>query len=188
MPTGYQIQKQEAAYFLTLQVVYWVDIFTRKKYRDIIIENLNYCINNKGLLVYSYVIMSNHVHLLIQSKTAKLSDVLRDFKKYSTARMLFAIQNEAESRRDWLLKLFAHAAAQHKRNTNFQIWTHENHAEEVFSPKFTLQKIQYIHENPVRAGIVEKPEDYIYSSAKNYANGTGLVNVEVLNLHMMMSG
>lgn len=152
MPTGFQIVKQEAAHYLTLQVVYWVDLFSRQRYRDIIIDSLNYCISKKNLIVFGYVIMSNHVHLLVQAENANLSDVIRDFKKYSSGRILFSIQNESESRREWMLKLFEHAASQHKRNVNFQVWTHENHAEEIYSNQFTLQKIKYIHDNPLRSG------------------------------------
>ena len=186
MPTGYQISKQEAAYFVTFQVVYWIDLFSRKKMRDIIVENLNYCIKNKGLVVFSYVLMSNHIHLLIRAENENLSSVIRDFKKFTTARLIFEIENNPESRKEWMLPLFRKAATEHKRNSKYQVWTHENHAEEIFSPKFTLQKINYIHENPVRAGIVSKAEDYVYSSAINYYEGTGLVEVTTLNLHSLM--
>jgi REP element-mobilizing transposase RayT len=67
MPTGYQIKEQDQLYFITLQVVDWVDVFTRQVYRDIVIENLKYCQEHKGLVIYAYVIMSNHIHLLVQS-------------------------------------------------------------------------------------------------------------------------
>ncbi len=186
MPTGYQIQKQEAAYFLTLQVVYWIDLFSRKRYNDIVVDSLNHCIEKKGLIVYSYVIMSNHVHILLQAEDKNLSAVIRDFKKYTSSKLLFSIRTEPESRREWMLKLFKHAAAQHKRNEHYQVWTHENHAEEIYSPQITLQKINYIHNNPVRAGIVCCAQDYLYSSARNYAGEKAMVNVETLNLHLMM--
>jgi hypothetical protein len=68
-----------------------------------------------------------------------------------------------------MLNLFEFAAKQHKRNEKYQIWTHENHAELIYSDKFIFQKMDYIHENPVRAGIVEKAEDYLYSSAGSFA-------------------
>ncbi len=186
MPTGYQISKQEAAHYLTLQVIDWVDLFTRKRYRDIVVDSLNYCISNKGLIVYSYVIMSNHVHLLVQAENANLSNVLRDLKKYTSSQLLFSIQNETESRREWVLQRFSDAASKHARNEHFQLWTHENHAEEVFSNQFTLQKVRYIHDNPLRAGIVKSPEEYLYSSAANYAGEKRLVDVTVLNLHSLM--
>ena len=187
MPTGYQIYKQDACHYVTFQIVYWVDIFSRKEYRDIIVNSLNYCITNKGLNIFAYVIMTNHVHLLISADNSNLSEVIRDFKKNTSRRLLGSIMGGSESRREWMLKLFAHAATKHVRNENYQVWTHENHAEEIYSPKFTLQKIKYIHDNPVRAGIVSRPEDYLYSSAVDYSGEKGLVAVTALNLHMLMS-
>ena len=83
MSSGYQIQDQYATHFLTPTIVDWVDIFTRKIYRDIIIESLAFCIKNKGLILYGYVIMTNHLHLLVRSEPGKLSDTMRDFKKFT---------------------------------------------------------------------------------------------------------
>ncbi|MDQ3191579.1 MAG: transposase [Bacteroidota bacterium] len=68
MSIGYQIKEQDKLHFVTLQVVEWVDIFTRQKYRDIIILNLAYCQKNKGIEIYAWVIMSNHIHLLVRSQ------------------------------------------------------------------------------------------------------------------------
>jgi len=178
MTTGYQIKEQDKLHFVTLQVVEWVDIFSRENYRKIIIENLEYCRKNKGLEIYGWVIMSNHVHLLLKSNTEELSNTLRDFKSFTSKKILEAIENGNESRKEWMLKLFKDAAFKHKRNSEYQFWTHENHAEHIFSNKFMEQKLEYIHNNPVRAGIVEKPEEYRYSSAIDYANGKGLVKVE----------
>jgi REP element-mobilizing transposase RayT len=79
--TSYQIRNQEGIYFLTFQVVGWADIFSRKCYRDIIINSLDYSRKNKGLKVYAYVIMTNHVHLVVRSKDGNLSDIVRDVKK-----------------------------------------------------------------------------------------------------------
>jgi len=181
MPTGYQIKDQDKAHYVTLQIVEWVDIFTRKIYRDIIIDALNYCINNKQLEVFAYVIMSNHVHLLIRSDKEDLSGTLRDFKSFTSKEILKAIMEERESRDKWMLSIFKSAAIRHKRNSEYQLWTHENHAIEVYSNKFVEQKLDYIHNNPVRAGIVTYPEEYIYSSAKNYNDEKGLVNVCILD-------
>jgi REP element-mobilizing transposase RayT len=187
MSNAFKIHKQGATYFLTLQVVYWVDVFSRKRYRDIVAESLNFCVKEKGLNVFAYVIMSNHVHLMVNAAQQNLSDVVRDLKTFTSKQIMNSILNEPESRREWMLKLFAHAASGHQRNENYQLWTHENHAEEIYSPKFTHQRINYIHENPVRAGLVEKAEEYLYSSARDYAGKKGLVSVEVLNLHLMMA-
>jgi len=179
MSTGYQIKDQSALHYITLQVVYWIDIFTRAHYRDIIIENLVYCQQNKGLVIYGYVIMSNHIHLLVSSDTNNLSDTLRDFKSYTSKKIIESIENEIESRKEWMLFMFKRAAIKHKRNTAYQFWTHENHAEEIFSNTFVSQKIDYIHNNPVRAKIVQFPEEYLYSSARNYAGLDSLLQVEI---------
>jgi REP element-mobilizing transposase RayT len=181
MSTAYRISDQASAYFLTFRVVGWVDIFTRKVYRDIVIESLAYCQQHKGLKLYAYVIMSNHIHLLVQCEDGKLSDFVRDCKRFTSQRILDEMENGVESRRDWLKIVFEYHAKL-KPDQIRQIWTHEYHAEEVLSPKFITQKINYIHENPVRAGIVEKAEDYLYSSARNYAGLSSLIEVITVDL------
>lgn len=182
MTTGYQIKEQDKLHFVTLQVIEWVDIFTRENYRQIIVENLNFCRKNKGFEIYAWVIMSNHIHLMLKSTKGELSDMLRDFKSYTSKKILETIENEIESRKEWMLKIFKEAANKRKRNSKYQFWTHENHAENIYSNKFMEQKLEYIHNNPVRAGIVEKPEEYKYSSAIDYAGGKGLIEVEFITV------
>ena len=126
--------------------------------------------------------MSNHIHLLVQSSKNNLSAVLRDFKSYTSKMIIQYIEENNESRREWILKAFQSAANVHKRNSNYQVWAHENHAVHVYSDKFVGQKLNYIHMNPVRAGIVRHPEDYIYSSASNYAGEDIVLDVELLTL------
>ncbi|MFP5471948.1 MAG: REP-associated tyrosine transposase [Bacteroidia bacterium] len=182
MPTGYQIKNQDYPHFLTLQIVEWVDIFTRQVYRNIIVDALNFCINQKQLIVYGYVIMSNHVHLIAQSSNNNLSATIRDFKSFTSKEMLKYIETGIESRDEWMLNIFKKAALKHKRNSNYQVWTHENHALEVHSYQFFRSKLDYLHANPIRAGIVKNAEDYLYSSATNYAGENGLVQVEIATL------
>jgi len=178
---GYIIRDQEKIHFITATVVDWVDVFTRKSYRDVVIESLAFCIEKKGMLLYGYVIMSNHIHLLVQSKTGKLSDVIRDFKKFTAKNIIEKIHTEPESRREWMLERFKKARETHVRNKNYQFWQYGNHAEEIFSHKFMWSKLDYIHLNPVRAGIVEKASHYRYSSANNYVNNEGLVAIEIVD-------
>jgi putative transposase len=97
MPTSYKIREDEAAYYLTFQIVGWVDIFTRKIYRDIAIESLKYCCENKGLNLFANVIMSNHIHLLAQSEISNLSDIIRDFKNYTSRKFLEVVNECNES-------------------------------------------------------------------------------------------
>ena len=181
MKEGYVIRDQYKAHFITATVVDWVDVFTRPIYRDCIIDSLEYCIKNKGMIVYGYVIMSNHIHLIIQSNDGKLSDLLRDFKKYTSKTILAKIQEKTESRKEWMLERFNLATLSHTRNKNYQFWQYGSHAEEIYSDKFMWSKLDYIHLNPVRSGIVIKASDYIYSSASNYMEGKGLLAIEIVD-------
>jgi REP element-mobilizing transposase RayT len=180
MSTGYKISEQDGLHYVTFQIVRWIDIFTRQVYRDTVIENLCFCQQHKGLEIYAYVIMSNHIHILLRSEKAVLSKTIKEFKSFTAKKILEAVHTESESRREWMLNLFEFSAKQHKRNENYQVWTHENHAETVFGNRFLETKINYIHENPVRAGIVGKAEDYLYSSARNYAGLDGMLDVIVI--------
>lgn len=178
MKEGYVIRDQTLPHYITATVVDWIDVFTRQTYRDSIIESLDYCIKNKGMILYGYVIMSNHIHLIIQSQDGKLSDLIRDFKKFTAKNILDKIQVVPESRKEWMLERFKLAAEKHTRNKNYQFWQYGNHAEEIYTNKFMWSKLDYIHLNPVRAGLVEKASQYIYSSANNYINDSGLLKIE----------
>ncbi|HRE77663.1 MAG TPA: transposase [Flavobacterium sp.] len=182
MKEGYVIRDQKLPHFLTATIVDWVDVFSRKSYRDCVIECLDYCIKNKGMILYSYVIMTNHIHMIVQSKEGKLSDLIRDFKKYTSKTILEKIQSEPESRREWMLERFQLATKTHIRNKNFQFWQLGNHAEEIYSEKFMWSKIDYIHLNPVRAGLVEKAAHYLYSSASNYVHNEGIIKIELVDI------
>jgi REP element-mobilizing transposase RayT len=178
MSDGYKIRDQTLPHFVTATVVDWIDVFTRKNYRDIVITCLDFCITNKAMVLYGYVIMSNHIHMVVQSGNGELSDLLRDFKKFTSKEILKTIQEEPESRREWMLERFKLATDSHSRNKNYQFWQYGNHPEEIYSNKFMWSKLYYIHLNPVRAGIVEKASHYIYSSASNYVSDTGLLKIE----------
>jgi putative transposase len=179
MGAAYQVNDQKAVYFLTFQVVGWIDIFTRQVYRDIVVDSFTFCVQNKQLNIHAWVIMSNHVHCILSSENGKLSDTIRDLKGYTSKEILKQIESGIESRRDWMLHQFKYFAGQHSRNENYQLWTHENHAEELapYKPATGRIKLNYIHDNPVRAGIVGNAEDYLYCSAMDYAGKKGLVDI-----------
>lgn len=179
---GYKISNAEGMYFVTFTVVGWIDIFTRQVYKDVIIDSLKYCQKEKGLILHAYVIMSNHLHLIISASNGyMLSDIIRDFKKYTAKAIIKLIKAEPESRRSWMLQQFKQYAGQHSRNKTYQFWQHDNnHYVELESNNFTQQKLDYIHQNPVKAGIVYRAEDYVYSSASNYAGIDAIIDVEFI--------
>ena len=180
--TGYIIHDQQAIYYMTFTVVGWIDVFSRQRYRDIVIESFKYCQQNKGLHLHAYVIMTNHVHLIVSvNEGSSISDFVRDCKKYTAKHILDDIEiNGIESRREWMLHQFKYYASRHSRNEKYQLWEHDNHFVELSSPAFTQQKIDYIHQNPVRAGLVYRAEDYVYSSASNYAGIDQIIDVDCL--------
>jgi len=166
---GYKIRNQSAIHFITFAVVEWVDVFTRKEYRDIVLDSIRFCQVEKGLLLHCWCIMSNHLHLIVSAKQNNLSDILRDFKKFTSKQVIKAIEdNKQESRKDWMLQIFRKEGAKNSRNITYQFWRQDNQPQELYSPAFIFQKMNYIHNNPVESGIVECPEHYIYSSAKDY--------------------
>ena len=179
MPESYVIKDQFASYFLTFQIVGWLDIFTRKCYRDIVVDSFNYCVEQKQLQVHAWVIMSNHVHCIVTSKNGLLSDTIRDLKRHTAKEILKSIQEPGESRRELILQQFREAAKMHVRNKEFQVWTHENHAVEIspYIREMGLSKLTYIHQNPVEAGIVENAEEYLFCSARDYAGRKGLIKL-----------
>ncbi len=88
MSSRYKIEDQQGVYFLTSTIIGWVDVFTRQSYRDIIIESLNHCQKEKGLRLFAFVIMSNHIHYIAAgNETNSISDIIRDFKKFTSARI-----------------------------------------------------------------------------------------------------
>lgn len=157
---------------MTFTVVQWLDVFTRQEYRDIFLESIRFCQKNKGLDVCAYVIMSSHVHMVVgRHGEESLEGIIRDIKKFTSRKIIEAIrENPQESRRELLLWLFERAGQHNTNNTHFQFWQQNNQPIELGTDEKVDRIVNYIHENPVKAGIVCSPEEYLYSSAKNYAN------------------
>lgn len=165
-----KITESDGIYFVTFTTVQWIDLFTRREYKNILVESLRYCQEHKGLLIHAFVFMTNHLHLII-SRTpdgAELSDIIRDFKKFTSRRLVQAVKELPESRREWLLWLFSRAGEHNPNNTQYQVWQQDSHPVELRTLKFIRQKLNYIHDNPVKEGIVFSSAEYVYSSASVY--------------------
>ena len=169
--TSYRIKNEEGLYYLTFATVEWIDVFTRKRYKDIVVESLRYCQKEKGLELFSWVLMSNHMHLIVKAKEGyKLSAIIRDFKKFTAQQIIKSIKEEPESRREWLLSEMLKAGKANSKEQTYQLWRNDNHPIELYNNEVINQKINYIHNNPVEEGIVVKAEDYLYSSANDLLN------------------
>ncbi len=176
MAFTYSIKDQGAIYFVTFTVHQWVDVFSRPMYRDIVFESLQYCQASKGLKIYAWVLMSNHIHLIISSEQEKLSDIIRDFKKFTSKKIVKAIEeNQHESRKEWLLLTL-------KVEDKIWFWEEGYHGVEIGDFNMYASKVNYIHFNPVRNGLVEHPEEYLLSSAKDFLNKRkGILKLSFIN-------
>jgi putative transposase len=177
MSSKYKIGDGQYAHFVTFTVVNWIDVFTRDEYRNIIIDSLNYCSKHKGLMVHAYCIMTNHVHLIISAeKDNNLAFIVRDFKKFTSYKLLDAIKhNPFESKKEWMLWMFERIGSKNTSNERYQFWQNGYHPIELNNVFLIEQRLNYLHENPVRAGFVLSAEEYKYSSARNYAGGIDCV-------------
>ena len=124
--------------------------------------------------------MSNHVHLVIETRKEPLEDILRDFKKYTSKQIISAIEsNPQESRKGWMLWMFQRAGQRNSNNQTYQFWQQHNQPIELSTTSYAIDSaIDYIHENPIKAGFADKAENYPYSSAVDFAGGKGLVKIE----------
>jgi len=182
MSRKYKFHDPDGVYFVTYAVVGWVDVFTRDEYRNIIVDSFSYCSNNKGLVVHAWVLMTNHVHIIISRKgQIPLEHIMRDMKKFTSVEIIQAIEKSTiESRKEWMIRIFADAGKANSNNVKFQFWQQNNHPIGLNSNKEIEQKLDYIHENPVKHRFTNSPECYDWSSAIDYAGGKGLVNIEML--------
>jgi putative transposase len=178
---NYLIYNQNAVHFLTFTVIDWIDVFTRASYKTEIVKSLEYCQKNKGLRLFAWCLMTNHLHLVCQVEAPNtLSAFVRDFKKFTAKAILKMIWEERESRRSWILAALREAGKYDNRITNYKFWHEGCHPIELTSNEMIDQRINYVHENPVRNMIVEKEEDYLMSSARNYASLESVLDVEVI--------
>jgi REP element-mobilizing transposase RayT len=172
---------KEGMYFISFAVINWIDVFIRQQYFELICDSLEYCIKNKGMVVYAYCIMPSHIHMIFSDNNANPSKLLGEFKTFTSKNIRKEIENNIyESRREWMLLMMKDAGAKNSNVKNYQFWQQNNQPMELWSNKFIDQKVDYIHNNPVEAGFVEEAEHWKYSSAIDYSGGKGRVKIEIL--------
>ncbi|MHB9055781.1 MAG: REP-associated tyrosine transposase [Paludibacteraceae bacterium] len=182
MSRNYKFHNPEGVYFVSFAVVEWIDLFTRNEYKDILLDSLRYCQREKGMEIYAWCIMSNHVHLIFRSiKDEKPELLLGSFKSFTSKALVKTMkENLQESRKEWLLKQFEDAGKKSSNVKQYQLWRHDNKPIELWSNKVLDEKLNYIHNNPVEEGLVFNPEQYVYSSAVDYAGEKGLLDIVLI--------
>jgi REP element-mobilizing transposase RayT len=168
----YKIYNEDAPHFFTCTVNEWIPLFTRPITTKILLDALLYRQQHQNMRLYAYVILENHLHCIIQAEN--LNKLINSFKAH-TARTLIDCLKQQQAHK--ILKKLAFHKRLHKKDRDYQIWEEGSHPQLIQNETMLLQKIDYIHNNPVKRGYVNKPTDWRYSSARNYANMVGLIPV-----------
>jgi len=177
MRSRYKIIELNSPHFVTCTIVEWIPVFTRPNYLDIITASLTFCRQQKSLRLHAYVILDNHIHLVVSSDN--LSQVMRDFKRHTAKEILAVARQENKL---WLLKQFAFFKGVHKGNSQHQVWQEGFHPQAIITEDMLRQKLDYIHYNPVKLGLVDRPEDWRYSSARNYFGQEGVLEIDLVEV------
>jgi len=167
----YKIINPEMPHFVTLTVLHWIPVFTRPETVNILLESLKF-LSKDGLKVFAYVVLENHCHFILQSPALD-RDIAR-YKSY-TARALIQYLDQHNIRQ--ILEQLAFYKKAHKNDRAYQFWQEGVHPEWIQSDEMMKQKIDYIHHNPVKRGYVDQAEYWRYSSARDYAGQSGLLEV-----------
>jgi len=156
--------EEEYVQFFTATILEWKHLLKPDKYKQIILDSLQFLVANKRIKVYGFVIMINHIHLIWHiQREFKRENVQRDFLKYTAQR----IKADIEKNHPKVLPLFLVNAKDRK----YQIWERNPLSIDIWSREVLWQKLQYMHLNPVRAGVYRLPEEYHWSSAMFYHTG-----------------
>jgi putative transposase len=184
MSNKYKYGDERHAHFVTYTVVEWIDFFIRDEYRQILIKAIQHYQKERGLEVYGYCIMSSHVHLIIRAgEHDSLEALTRDLKGYTSKAFRKILEDKSvqyESRKRWMLWMMKRIGMKNSNNKGFQFWQQDSHPIELWSDEVFYQKLDYIHMNPVVLGLVVEPEHWYYSSARNYAGLSGILELAEL--------
>jgi len=170
----YKIFETEYPYFITSSLVYGLPVFANNAAANIVLSSLKYLQSKRDVTIYAYVVMVNHIHLI-----AKSDSLVKDISalKSFTARKIIDYLKE-HGHTNWLRKL-REQKADFKRDRKYQLWQEGYHPKQIIGDDMMLQKVEYIHNNPVKRGYVDNPEDWRYSSARNYLGEKGLIPISL---------
>lgn len=168
--TRFKFKEEPYPYFITCTVVNGISLFAYQDISKIIIKSIKHLQNKEKIEVYAYVIMHNHIHMIIESD--QLPDKMRKFKSY-TARSIIDYLKEY-NRRYFLSELKAYKHSRHK-DSEYQVWQDGVHPKQISNAIMMKQKIKYIHYNPIKAGFIKLAEHWKYSSARNYSGGDSVI-------------
>lgn len=173
--------KHNNPYYITFTVTGWIDVFTQKDHITMLLESIEYCQKNKGLQLFAWCLLPSRLHMIVDvAEPFQLWEIVRDLKKFTAKKLESALQEETETKREWLLDKLSFYGRYNANNQYFKLWQEGYRPIELYSQKFFLQKLDYIHSIPVKELIVAHPWEYNLSSAKNYVGMEGLLQVLII--------
>ena len=170
--SSYKVVDDHSPYFLTCTVINWVSIFTEPEIAQIVLDSFRFLKENGRLILYGYVIMENHLHFIASAKD--LAGEIAKFKSFTARKIIDYLK---EKKAVDILKQLESYKTPHKMDRQHQLWQEGSHPEMIQGEEMMRQKLEYIHYNPVKGGYVDDPIDWKYSSARNYAEKDGLLEV-----------
>ncbi len=168
----YKFYDTSRPYFLTMTTVDWLPVFTHRMVAEQILSSLEFIQKERKVVLYAYVIMEHHLHCIVSHQ--ELPKIIKEFKSYTARAVIDLLKQYRYSA--WLKKL-RNLRAPYKLDSTYQFWQEGSHPQEIHSEAMFLQKIEYIHNNPVKRGYVDQPKHWRYSSASNYEGEEGLIPV-----------
>jgi len=171
----YKIYESTHPHFLTLTVLHWIPIFTNKESVEILLDSFRFLQKENNLKIYSYVILENHLHLIASSDDIAYS--MRRFKSYTAKHILKLLQQKNVTT---ILDQLAFYKKAHKKTAQYQLWQEGLQPKLIQDEAMMIQKIEYIHQNPVKRGYIDEPNHWRYSSARDYDGINGLLDIERL--------
>lgn len=152
-------------YFVSLTVVGGIDVFTRYEYCDLLISNLNYCIENRKLRVYEYVILPSSLSMVADVQQGNFSKTLRDFKSISARQILRAIaEYPDEIRKEWLIRQFQHFANRYQQDSEHHFWQFGNRPADLEKLERAGKPLPTVRDKIMKINLIDSPEHYRYCS------------------------
>ena len=166
MRSRYHVYDKEHAHFVTSTTVAWLPIFTTASRCDVLVQSLGFCRVHKQLKIHGWVILDTHFHAILSSPD--LPQVMADLKRHTARRLLDLLKEE---KAEWLLNQLRYHCASYKKENEYQVWQEGFHPQSIPTGEIMLQKLEYLHNNPVKRGLVASPEHWRYSSAHEWLPG-----------------
>jgi len=169
----YKIYEPTHPHFITCTVLHWIPLFTRVESVQILLESLRYLQISDNLKIFAYVVLENHLHMIASSDDIAKS--IKKFKSYTAKELLVLLQKNSVKT---ILDQLAFYKKVHKQETTYQVWQEGMQPKLIQSEAMIMEKISYIHNNPVKRGYVDEAKHWRYSSARDYEGVSGLIEIE----------